>query len=155
MIRKFRLPLIRVISLLLLAASVLVLNQPALAQAQLVAVSSSVSSTEKSGPSLEASTSASSSEQAAVPVASKYPLGVEAARAALAARLRISIDSVRVVSYQSVTWRDSCLGIYYPNQGCLMVITPGYRVVLEANGQIYVAHTDLTGKIIRWAPATN
>jgi hypothetical protein len=150
---KLKLPLIRTIFMLLLAVSILVLYQPVLAQG-IITANSTGTSTEKSGTSLEGSTPTFSSSEAA-PSTSTYPQAVEAARAALAARLRISINSVRVVSYQYVVWRDSCLGIHYPNEGCLTVLTPGYRVVLEANGQLYVAHTDLTGKNIRWAPATN
>lgn len=152
--RKFQLPWVRLISVLLLAVSVLVLNTPALAQGMITA-SSTGTTTEKTSPSIQTAAPTTSSVQTAAPIRSGYPAAVEAARAALAARLRISIDSVKVVSYQYVTWRDSCLGIYYPHQSCLMVITPGYRVVLDVSGQQYIAHTDLTGKIIRWEAFTN
>ena len=51
-------------------------------------------------------------------------------------------DRITLVSMETVEWRDSSLGC--PQEGFMyaQVITPGYRIVLEADGQEYVYHTD-------------
>jgi hypothetical protein len=66
----------------------------------------------------------------------------------LAKQLQVSADSIRLVSKEAVDWPDGCLGIQTPGMGCIMVITPGYRIVLDVNGTNYVIHTDLTGSNI-------
>lgn len=70
---------------------------------------------------------------------------VLAAVAALEKELKLEPGHVRVVSVEAMEWPDGCLGVRLPDVLCLQVITPGYRVVLEANGQQYVYHTDLEG----------
>jgi hypothetical protein len=37
---------------------------------------------------------------------------------------------------------------------CTMVITPGYRVILEAGGKQYDYHTDASGDVVRLAAGT-
>lgn len=60
----------------------------------------------------------------------------------LAKRLDIDISDVTVVETEAVDWRDSSLGCPEPGQMYMMVITPGYRIVLEASGRLYEYHTD-------------
>jgi hypothetical protein len=71
---------------------------------------------------------------------------VEAAKKLLAERLEVNADAVSVVEVESVEWRNSCLGCAAPGQMCLMVITPGYRVVVSAGDISYEVHTDRTGQ---------
>src|SRR5690606_27288509 len=47
----------------------------------------------------------------------------------------VSAADVRFVKAEQVDWDDSSLGCPAPGMGYLTVITPGYRVVLEVNGQ--------------------
>jgi hypothetical protein len=68
--------------------------------------------------------------------------GKAAALADLAARLDIADDAITVISAERVDWPDTCLGISQPDVPCAEVITYGYRIVLEANGQMYEYHTD-------------
>lgn len=75
------------------------------------------------------------------------------ARAALAAQLGIAQDEITVVSAEPVEWPDACLGLPQADEMCAQVITPGYRIVLEARGGRYIAHTDQTGGQVRLAPA--
>jgi hypothetical protein len=63
----------------------------------------------------------------------------------LAKQLQISNESIRLVSKEAVDWPDGCLGIQTPGMGCITVITPGYRIVLDVNGTNYVIRTNLTG----------
>lgn len=67
---------------------------------------------------------------------------VEAARAALAARLGVGPDAVQVVAVEAVDWPDGCLGAGGPQEACILMITPGYRVTLAVGGVQYVYHTD-------------
>lgn len=71
---------------------------------------------------------------------------VDAAKKLLAERLEVLMDAVSVAEAEAVEWRDSCLGCTVPGQMCLMVITPGYRVILSAGGTTYEVHTDRTGQ---------
>jgi len=67
---------------------------------------------------------------------------VQAAREALAARLGVGVDAVRVVAVERVDWPDGCLGAADPGEACILMITPGYRVTLAVQGVEYVYHTD-------------
>jgi hypothetical protein len=68
--------------------------------------------------------------------------GKAAAIADLAARLDVNEDSITVVSAERVDWPDACLGVSQPDVACAEMITAGYRIILEANGQTYEYHTD-------------
>ncbi len=71
------------------------------------------------------------------------------ARADLAQRLQVDIDTIGLVSVEHVYWPDGCMGIYTPGVMCTMIVTPGYKVVLEANGQQYEYHTNESGSAVR------
>jgi len=73
---------------------------------------------------------------------------VRLAREDLARRLGIPADEIAVVSVEEVMWRDSSLGCPQPGQVYLQVITPGYRIVLRAQGQEYEAHTDRGRRVV-------
>lgn len=70
---------------------------------------------------------------------------VQAAAEALAKEINAPAASITVVSVEYVDWPDGCLGVRLPDTMCTQVITPGYRVVLEANGQRYTYHTNASG----------
>jgi hypothetical protein len=67
---------------------------------------------------------------------------VERVRLDLAARLDVEREAVGVVKVEGVDWADSSLGCPEPDMMYLMVITPGYYIVLEAGGEQYDYHTD-------------
>jgi hypothetical protein len=71
------------------------------------------------------------------------------ARKALAEKLGLTPEQIEVIEAEEVEWPDPCLGVPEPDELCAMVITPGYRVVLEAEGQRYELRTDLTGETVR------
>lgn len=60
----------------------------------------------------------------------------------LANRLAISTDEISLVEMIEVEWSDSGLDCPQPGMDYLQVITPGYRIVLEAGGQSYEYHTN-------------
>lgn len=57
-------------------------------------------------------------------------------------------EEIYILDIQEVEWNDSCLGVSKPDQMCLQVITPGYRIIVEAQGKKLVLHTDREGKRI-------
>lgn len=72
----------------------------------------------------------------------------EKVRQALSKKAGIDLDQIKVVSVEWVEWPDGCLGIRTRGVACLQVITPGYRVILEANGETFEFHTDEQGNTI-------
>jgi hypothetical protein len=76
-------------------------------------------------------------------------LAAAAAQAALAAKLGVPESQITIVSVESVEWPDACLGAAGEGEMCAQVITPGYRVVLEANGKQFEAHTGANGQPVR------
>ncbi len=60
----------------------------------------------------------------------------------LSRRLDLDPQQIRLQAVEDVQWRDSSLGCPEPGQNYLMVITPGYRIYLEAEGQVYEYHAD-------------
>ncbi len=78
----------------------------------------------------------------------KAPFAV-AAKAALSQKLGIAEEQVSFVSADAVDWSDSCLGLGGPAESCLQAITPGYKVILAAEGKQYEIHTDESGSVVR------
>ncbi len=59
----------------------------------------------------------------------------------LAGETNLDLASIAVVSAERVEWADASLGCPQSGQLYPQVITPGYRIVLEAEGQQYEFHT--------------
>ena len=49
---------------------------------------------------------------------------------------------ITLVSMEAVEWGDSSLGCPQPGFMYAQVITPGFKIVLEADGQEYTYHSD-------------
>lgn len=84
--------------------------------------------------------------ETAAPSAYRDNLAVQAAIKALVKQEGVPAETVTVTDVAAVEWRNSCLGCEKPGQKCLMVITPGYRIVLESAAKTYTIHTDKTGR---------
>jgi hypothetical protein len=74
---------------------------------------------------------------------------VDMAREALANEVGIDMATIKLTQIEQVEWRDSSLGCPKPNMNYLQVITPGYRIVLEAQGRSYHYHTDMGKRVVR------
>lgn len=76
----------------------------------------------------------------AIPPTAKAAVAV--AKADLAQKLGVSQEDILVTSIEAVQWSDSSLGCPRPGMMYMQVITPGFRVILQAQGQAYEYHTD-------------
>ena len=63
----------------------------------------------------------------------------------LAKQLEISANNVLFQSIEALDWSDSCLDVVNEEAVCIPIMTPGYRIRLEAMGTIYEFHTDTFG----------
>ena len=65
---------------------------------------------------------------------------VDLARADLATHLKIADAQIQAVSFEQVEWPDASVGCAKRGVMYIQVITPGYKIVLSANGQTYEYH---------------
>jgi hypothetical protein len=72
-----------------------------------------------------------------------------AAMQELALELSVPLESVSVVSGETIRWTNSCLEIPREGETCAAVVTPGYAFVLEVSGQKFRAQTDESGDNVR------
>ena len=80
---------------------------------------------------------------------STYPSVVQLAATNLAQELNIAPDQVEIRSVEQREWSDSSRGCPEPGRAYMQVITPGYRVILFANGREYKYHTNMQSMAIR------
>ena len=73
----------------------------------------------------------------------------EVVRATLAADLGADPLSITLVEVVPVDWPDACLGLPAIGEMCAQVMTPGFRVRVQAGADIYEFHTDQDAKILR------
>lgn len=69
----------------------------------------------------------------------------EAAVSYLADELDISPQAIDLLEVEAVEWSDASLGCPKEGQMYAQVVTPGYRMLLEAEGETYELHTDRSG----------
>jgi hypothetical protein len=67
---------------------------------------------------------------------------IERTKEDLANRLAIPADRIDLVEITEVEWSDSSLDCPQPEMIYLQVITPGYRIVLRTNGQLFEYHSN-------------
>jgi hypothetical protein len=76
----------------------------------------------------------------------------DAAVSALAKNLGLDLKQIKVISSEAVEWPDACLGITQAGIACAQVVSPGYKIILEANGKQVEYHTNQDGTVV--VPAT-
>ena len=77
------------------------------------------------------------------------PLALDEARRRLSRRLGAPEAQVSIREIERVDWPNACLGAASSDEVCAAVITPGFRIVLEARSQEHVYHSDLQGNVRR------
>ncbi|HLO14013.1 MAG TPA: hypothetical protein VK206_04230 [Anaerolineales bacterium] len=70
-----------------------------------------------------------------------------AALTALSEKLGLSADKIKLISTEAVTWPNGCLGIVKIGVLCTQAEVPGFKIVLEADGQKYELHTNQDGTV--------
>jgi hypothetical protein len=74
-----------------------------------------------------------------------------AALTALSDKLGLSVNKIKLVSTEAVTWPDGCLGIVRMGVMCTQAEVPGFKIILEANGKKYEFHTNQDGSLVQLA----
>jgi hypothetical protein len=69
-------------------------------------------------------------------------------KTALAERLGVGVETISVVNVETVDWSDAALGCPLPGQAYAQVLTPGFEIVLSADGETYTYHTDMDGAMV-------
>jgi len=66
----------------------------------------------------------------------------------LARRALVKPETITVASATAQDWPDGAMGCPKPGEMYMQMIVPGYRVVLQANGEKYAYHSDQRGRFI-------
>lgn len=74
---------------------------------------------------------------------------VDLARAELAKELGVKGDDISPLTIEQVEWSDSSLGCPTAGMNYLQVVTPGYRITLQAQGKTYEYHTDSASRVVQ------
>jgi len=81
-----------------------------------------------------------------------YPDVVRVALAQAAADLGVAPGQLAIIAVEARDWPDSSLGCPQPGRAYAQIVTPGYRLVVQANGRQYEYHTNRTTMIVRCTP---
>jgi hypothetical protein len=60
-----------------------------------------------------------------------------------------ALDRVSFLSIERTEFPDGCLDLPEQDEACTQVITPGFLIVVEIDGQRFVFHSDESGQNIR------
>jgi hypothetical protein len=78
-------------------------------------------------------------------------IGAQQAVAVLAEIYGIDPSQIVVVSVEQTTFSDSCLDLKIEGETCVQEAVPGYKVILQANGNNHTLHTTQSGNLVRIA----
>ena len=73
---------------------------------------------------------------------------VEVARQDAASRTGLLPEAIKVLSAERVTWSDGSLGCPSPGMMYTQALVPGFRVMLEAGGQVLDYHAGASGHLV-------
>ncbi|MFW6042635.1 MAG: hypothetical protein ACOC9C_03015, partial [Chloroflexota bacterium] len=74
---------------------------------------------------------------------------IEAATDSLSEMLDVDESEITIDTITDMEWPDACLGLPEADEMCAQVITPGYLIVLEVDGEVYEVRTDREGRTVR------
>jgi len=78
-----------------------------------------------------------------------FPNAVDASRQFLAELMSVKPITIKIIEFSARDWPDGCLGIAEEGISCIQVITPGYLVKLELDGQTFTLRTNTSGTLIK------
>ena len=70
------------------------------------------------------------------------------AKESMAKKFKVSEDQVHLSSVEAMIWPDASLGCPRAGEIYAQVLTPGFQILFEANGQSASYHTDDTSRVI-------
>ena len=62
---------------------------------------------------------------------------------------KIHPDKIKVISSETVEWPNGCLGLPVTDEICAEALVPGWKITLDADGEIMIFRTDKYGSSIR------
>lgn len=66
----------------------------------------------------------------------------------LSETLNLSADQITLISTESVTWPNGCLGVERLGVMCTQALVEGYRIIFEAEGREYEVRTNESGSAV-------
>jgi len=78
-----------------------------------------------------------------------YPPAVAAAIHYLSDELQVDPGSIRVLDFEEVDWKDSCLEVPKPEEECILTMISGWRILFEVSTSVYELRTDTLGQQVR------
>jgi hypothetical protein len=84
-----------------------------------------------------------------VAVDEPYPPAVLVALQDAADRSGVDPTMIQVLGFDEQDWSNSCLGLAEPDEVCVQIIVPGWRVELVVEECMMVYRTDGSGELIR------
>ena len=66
--------------------------------------------------------------------------------------LGIAVENIKITQVDQKNWPNACLGLPKGDEVCAEVITPGWLLTFNVNGQEYKYRVDKTGTVIRQEP---
>lgn len=112
------------------------------------AMPSPVATASRPATGTRAATPAATSTRGAVNNPEVALLAVEA----LSREIGVPQEQILVAEVEEREWPSSALGCPEPGRAYLQVVTPGYRIVLVAQGKNYEYHTNQKSMVVRCAP---
>ncbi len=72
----------------------------------------------------------------------------QAAVTALSQSLNLPPGKLTLTSTEAVDWPNGCLGVQKLGMMCTQAIVPGYKILIEADGQVYEVRTNEDGTVV-------
>ena len=66
--------------------------------------------------------------------------------------LGVPVESIQIDKVTKMDWPNGCLGLPQGDEVCAEVVTPGWLLTFNINGQEYKYRVDKTGTVIRQEP---
>lgn len=66
--------------------------------------------------------------------------------------LGVAVENIQITKVEQMDWPNGCLGLPEGDEVCTEVITPGWLLTFNINGQEYRYRVDKTGTVIRQEP---
>jgi hypothetical protein len=93
---------------------------------------------------------ASCGAPAAGPTPTPPPEPVQAAVETFSGEAGIPVDEISITSFQETEWPDACLGLAEEGEMCAQVITSGWEIIVQAQGQEYEIRSDSEASVVRF-----